>query len=46
VGGTELSDFANRAQYWSSQGNATQYIPEEAWNESGNVAGGSGQKLT
>ncbi|MBV9770609.1 MAG: S8/S53 family peptidase, partial [Bryobacterales bacterium] len=35
VGGTEFNDFSNPAQYWSTQGNALGYIPEEAWNESG-----------
>ncbi|HVI11100.1 MAG TPA: S53 family peptidase [Candidatus Binatia bacterium] len=40
VGGTEFSDTANPALYWSpansgSQGSALSYIPEVAWNESG-----------
>jgi pseudomonalisin len=39
VGGTELNDFSNPSQYWSAQGNALGYIPEEAWNESGSNGG-------
>jgi pseudomonalisin len=48
VGGTELDDTANPAAYWSAtddpvtRGSALSYIPEVAWNESGNVAGGAG----
>jgi hypothetical protein len=48
VGGTELMDTANPAQYWAAtndpvtQGSALSYIPEMAWNESGNVGGGAG----
>jgi subtilase family serine protease len=48
VGGTEFSDTANPALFWSSSntpgtdGSALGYIPEAAWNESGLVAGGSG----
>ena len=39
VGGTELNEGANAAQYWSSAnsasyGSALSYIPEEVWNES------------
>jgi pseudomonalisin len=47
VGGTEFTDESNFSLYWSAtsnpttQGSALQYIPEAAWNESGNVAGGS-----
>ena len=46
VGGTQFNEAGNAAQYWSStnasgQTSATGYIPEIAWNESGN-AGGSG----
>jgi pseudomonalisin len=48
VGGTQFNDTANPAAYWSATNNATDhssalsYIPEIAWNESGNVSGGSG----
>jgi subtilase family serine protease len=48
VGGTELDDTGNPAAYWSAtndpvtQGSALSYIPEVAWNESGDVAGGAG----
>ncbi|HEY6139916.1 MAG TPA: protease pro-enzyme activation domain-containing protein [Thermoanaerobaculia bacterium] len=48
VGGTQFNDTANPSAYWSSTNNATDkssalsYIPEMAWNESGNVSGGSG----
>ena len=47
VGGTEFNDTANPTQYWSStnssaDGSALSYIPENVWNESGSVAGGSG----
>ncbi len=48
VGGTQLNDTANPSTYWSSTNNSIteasvlSYIPEIAWNESGNVAGGSG----
>jgi len=48
VGGTQLNDTANPSTWWSSTNNPTtqssalSYIPEIAWNESGNVAGGSG----
>ena len=46
VGGTEFLDSPTSA-YWSPTNNSTttasalSYIPEAAWNESGNVAGGS-----
>jgi len=48
VGGTQFADTANPGAFWASTNNATtkgsalSYIPEVAWNESGNVAGGSG----
>ena len=48
VGGTQFNDTANPSAYWSSTNNSTNqssalgYIPEMAWNESGNVSGGSG----
>jgi pseudomonalisin len=48
VGGTEFDDSADPAAWWSAandpvtKGSALSYIPEVAWNESGNVAGGSG----
>jgi subtilase family serine protease len=48
VGGTQFSgDVNNAAAYWSptnaaDRSSALSYIPEAAWNESGNVAGGSG----
>lgn len=46
VGGSEFMDTVNPSQYWAATNNAVQgsvlsYIPEEAWNESGAVAGGS-----
>lgn len=43
VGGTEFNDAANPGVYWSSsnaagtQASAVSYIPENVWNESGNV---------
>ena len=46
VGGTEFNE--GTGTFWSAtnnpttQGSALSYIPEVAWNESGNVAGGSG----
>jgi subtilase family serine protease len=46
VGGTQFSDTANPALYWSSttnpadQSSALTYIPEVVWNESGSNAGG------
>jgi subtilase family serine protease len=51
VGGSEFMDTANPSQYWSSSnssvyGSALSYIPEEAWNESGTVSGGSGDWAT
>jgi pseudomonalisin len=48
VGGTQFNDTASPSTWWSSTNNATDkssalsYIPEIAWNESGNVSGGSG----
>ncbi len=48
VGGTQFNDTASPSTYWSSTNNSTNqssvlsYIPEIAWNESGNVSGGSG----
>ena len=46
VGGTEFNEGANPGQYWlsgnnSMLGSAISYIPEEVWNESGSVLGGS-----
>ncbi len=47
VGGTQLADTANPSAYWFDTSDsftgasARSYIPEVAWNESGNVAGGS-----
>src|SRR5438270_148361 len=48
VGGTQFNDTASPSTWWSStnnssnQSSALSYIPEIAWNESGNVNGGSG----
>jgi len=47
VGGTQFNDTASPSTWWNStnaanQGSAKSYIPEMAWNESGNVSGGSG----
>ncbi len=48
VGGTQFNDTASPSTYWSSTNNSSNqssvlsYIPEIAWNESGNVSGGSG----
>lgn len=47
VGGTQFLDTANPSAYWSSTNNSNKssvlsYIPEQAWNESGSVSGGSG----
>jgi hypothetical protein len=48
VGGTEFKEGSNSSEYWSATNNkstdesALGYIPEEVWNESGSVAGGSG----
>jgi len=48
VGGTQFSDATNATQYWSpatnssTYGSALSYIPEQVWNESGSVSGGSG----
>jgi hypothetical protein len=46
VGGTQFVD-ATSSQYWSASNSPTyrsakSYIPEQAWNESGSVSGGSG----
>jgi subtilase family serine protease len=46
VGGTEFNEGSNPGQYWlpgnnSVLGSAISYIPEEVWNESGLVPGGS-----
>jgi subtilase family serine protease len=46
VGGTELNEGGNAAQYWSATnssayGSAIGYIPEEVWNESA-LDGGTG----
>ena len=48
VGGTQFVD-ASSSQYWSPSNNpltnyltAKSFIPEQAWNESGSVSGGSG----
>ncbi len=46
VGGTELNEGANAAQYWSATnssgyGSALSYIPEAVWNESA-LDGGTG----
>jgi hypothetical protein len=47
VGGTQFNDTASPSTWWNStnaanQSSAKSYIPEMAWNESGNVTGGSG----
>jgi hypothetical protein len=48
VGGAQFNDTASPSTYWNStnnssnQSSAKSYIPEIAWNESGNVSGGSG----
>jgi pseudomonalisin len=47
VGGSQFADTTNPTLYWNStnaanQSSARSYIPEVAWNESGNVSGGSG----
>ena len=48
VGGTQFMDTSSPSTYWSSSNDPTthasaiSYIPEQAWNESGNVSGGSG----
>jgi subtilase family serine protease len=48
VGGTQFDDTANPSAYWAATndpvtlGSALSYIPEVAWNESGNSTGGSG----
>lgn len=47
VGGTQFNDLANPSAYWGPSNNpvtkasALSYIPEAAWNESGNAAGGA-----
>jgi len=47
VGGTQFAD-ASSSQYWSSSNSlgtyrsVKSYVPEQAWNESGSVSGGSG----
>jgi pseudomonalisin len=46
VGGTEFMDTSNPSTYWTTTNSSTDvsvlsYIPEMAWNESGNVSGGS-----
>jgi hypothetical protein len=47
VGGSQFDDTGSPGSFWSSsndpitQASALSYIPEIAWNESGNVAGGS-----
>ena len=47
VGGTEFAD-ASSSQYWSASNtpgtyrSVKSYVPEQAWNESGTVSGGSG----
>ncbi len=47
VGGTQFNDTASPSTWWNTtnaanQSSAKSYIPEMAWNESGNVSGGSG----
>jgi subtilase family serine protease len=42
VGGTSLDDLSNLTAYWSDQGSAVSYVPETAWNESGENAGETG----
>ncbi len=48
VGGTQFDDTSNPGTYWASSntsgtdGSALSYIPELAWNESGNESGGQG----
>jgi hypothetical protein len=46
VGGNEFLDSSNPTAYWNTTNaadfsSAKSYIPEEAWNESGTVSGGS-----
>jgi len=47
VGGTQFAD-ASSSEYWSTSNSpgtyrtAKSYVPEQAWNESGSVSGGSG----
>jgi len=42
VGGTQFNEGADPSSYWSAQGSALRYIPEEAWNETGLGASGGG----
>ncbi len=47
VGGTQFMDTSNPSLYWSASNSANHssalsYIPEQVWNESGSVSGGSG----
>lgn len=48
VGGTQFMDTSNPSAYWSSSNDPTtkasvlSYVPEQAWNESGSISGGSG----
>ncbi|HET6936344.1 MAG TPA: S53 family peptidase, partial [Candidatus Angelobacter sp.] len=50
VGGTEFNDaagnFWNASNNPADQSSALSYIPENVWNESGNVVGGSGLLAT
>ncbi len=47
VGGTQFMDTANPDAFWAptndpvTYGSAFAYVPEQGWNESGSVAGGS-----
>src|SRR5271169_1068358 len=47
VGGTQFADVSS-SQYWSASNtpgtyrSVKSYVPEQAWNESGSVSGGSG----
>jgi subtilase family serine protease len=47
VGGTQFNENGNPNAYWATSNGAgfktaLSYIPEDVWNESGSVAGGSG----
>ncbi|MBZ5587512.1 MAG: hypothetical protein LAO05_03040 [Acidobacteriia bacterium] len=48
IGGTQFMDTADPGAYWASandpttKASALSYIPEQAWNESAGVSGGSG----
>ena len=47
VGGTQFNENGNPSTYWNSSNgagflSAKSYIPEDVWNESAGVAGGSG----